>query len=628
MAIRQLSEVDLKSLVPAAGFHKSPVAWEDQVFYFLLVDRFSDNNEKGFKDIPGNVVTSGTTPLFTPADNRNAIQNAADASAWREAGNRYAGGNLKGLTSKIGYLKRLGITAIWISPVFQQVSFQETYHGYGIQDFLRVNQHFGTDQDLKDLVKSAHENGIFVILDIILNHVGDIFDYDQSRMPRYTDGHGNFDPRWDGNSYPVVGFRDKSGKPSLPFTRTDPASPAAFPRAEDAVWPVEFQNPDYYTRKGHITNFDFDPEFREGDFFGLKDVHHGSGDKVDDYIPSRALLDLCEVFKYWIAFADLDGYRIDTVKHMDPGATRIFGSAIHEFAQSIGKDNFLLIGEITGGRTFAFDTLQLTGLDAALGIDEIPDKMEFLAKGFRNPDDYFSLFRNSALIGQSSHTWLRDKVVTFFNDHDQVSKGQDKARFCANPTEAKLVLSALALNVTTLGIPCVYYGTEQSFNGHGSGDGADRFIREAMFGGKFGSYESRGVHFFNEDSPVYTELSRILEIRRARPALRRGRQFLRPISGDGQHFGIPQMVGNQIRSVVPWSRILSDAEIVLAINTDANNSSTAWVTIDASLHRQGDHLSCLYSTDRAQIGSQVGIEARNGLSVHLTVPAAGFVIFE
>ena len=97
-----------------------------------------------------------------------------------------------------------------------------------------------------------------------------------------------------------------------------------------------------------------------------------------------------------------------------------------------------------------------------MGVDEIPDKMEFLAKGRRNPNDYFSLFRNSELVGRGSHTWFRNKVVTFFNDHDQVSKGSQKARFCADPDGFKLVLNALALNVTTLGIPCVYYGTDSA----------------------------------------------------------------------------------------------------------------------------------------------------------------------
>jgi glycosidase len=627
MAIKQLSDLDLKSLSNSRGFQQSPAAWEDHVFYFLLVDRFSNDKEKSYRDIAGDVVTTGTIPPFTPAQNQNAIKNEDDASKWRNAGTKYVGGTLKGLTSKIGYLKRLGINAIWISPVLKQVNFQETYHGYGIQDFLQVNPRFGTDQDLKDLVKTAHENGIFVVLDIILNHVGNVFSYDPTRQPNYKDAKGNFDPRWDNNPYPVLGFNDKKGHPVIPFTRTDPTNSADFPDTNSAVWPVEFQNPSFYMQKGRISNFDHDPEFREGDFFDLKDVHQGSG-SVDNYAASQAFLDLCEVYKYWIAFADLDGFRVDTVKHMDRGATRLFGSVIHEFTQSIGKDNFLLIGEITGGRSFAFETLEITGLDAALGVDEIPDKMEFLVKGRRNPNDYFSLFRNSELVGRGSHTWFRNKVVTFFNDHDQVSKGSQKARFCADPDGSKLVLNALALNATTLGIPCVYYGSEQSFNGHGGGDAADRYIREAMFGGGFGSFESKGFHFFNEDNRVYQELSKILKIRREKPALRRGRQFLRPISGDGQNFGLPEMIGNQIRSIVPWSRILSDTEIVLAINTDPNQAKTAWATIDASLHREGDFLTCIYSTDDAQIGKQVKVETKNGLSVELTVPAAGFNIFE
>ena len=615
MPLRSLADLHLDDLIRGATFTPSPTAWEDQVLYFLLVDRFSDGNEKGYRDLNGNVVNTGTTSLFQPADALNAVQTPTDAARWRGAGGRFVGGKLAGVTSKLGYLKRMGVTALWLSPVFKQVAFQETYHGYGIQDYLQVNPRFGTADDLKKLVDTAHANGMRVILDIILNHTGNVFTY-----------KGVLDPRWDGNLHDVRGFNDSHGSASLPFVRTDPSNPAAFPGPDDAVWPVEFQDPATFTRKGHISNFDFDPEFREGDFFDLKDVHHGVG-PVDAYQPSEALMHQLDAYKYWMAFADLDGYRVDTVKHMDPGATRLFGSAMHEFAARIGKDNFYLIAEITGGRSFAFDTLGITGLDAALGIDEIPDKLEFLAKGFRNPTDYFNLFRNSELIGQGSHTWFRNKVVTFFNDHDQVSKGQNKARFCADTAKAKGVLSALALNVMTLGIPCIYYGTEQSFDGHGSGDGADKFIREAMFGGEFGSFASRGRHFFDEDSPVYRELQKILKVRDADRIYTRGRQFLRPISGDGLSFGLPVMLGGQILSVVPWSRLLDDQEAVLAINTDMDNPRTAWVTIDASLHKPNDKLMCIYSTDAAQISTQVTVEPRNGLAVFLTVPTAGFVIY-
>ena len=152
---------------------------------------------------------------------------------------------------------------------------------------------------------------------------------------------------------------------------------------------------------------------------------------------------------------------------------------IHEFAQGLGKENFYLIGEITGGRSYAYTKLEVTGLDAALGVDDIPDKLEFLVKGWRDPQEYFDLFRNSLLVRKGSHVWFRNKVVTVLDDHDQVRKGGSKARFCADRPPASLAVAALALNATTLGIPCIYYGSEQMFDGEGSGDSADRYIREA-----------------------------------------------------------------------------------------------------------------------------------------------------
>jgi glycosidase len=609
--VKRLSELNFVSLSPAGGLFPSPIAWEDQTFYFLMLDRFSDGRENGYKDNEGNLVRSGTTPAYSPAGAENAVKTEADAAHWREAGTKYVGGTLKGLESKIGYLKRLGVTALWISPIFKQVRFRETYHSYGIQNFLEVEPHFGSREDLREVVRTAHANGIYVVLDIILNHAGNAFSYS-----------GEQDHPWTGGMYPVEGFNDKDGNPTIPFVK---ANPQNLPDYDGALFPVELQQPDTFTRKGYIKNWDYDPEFREGDFFDLKDIDHGYG-SADDYQVSAALRHLCEAYKYWIAYADIDGFRIDTVKHMDRGATRYFVSVIREFAQGIGKENFFLLGEITGGRKRAYETLELTGLSAALGIDDIPDKLEYLVKGYRNPNEYFSLFRNSELVNKSSHIWFRNKMVTSFDDHDQVRKGNQKARFCADADASKVVLNVLALNALTLGIPCIYYGSEQCFDGRG---GSDRYIRESMFGGEFGAFRTRGLHFFNEDNPVYRELAKVLEIRRKNIVLRRGRQYLRPISAadDGVCFSLPEMVGGEIRSVVPWSRIFNGKEMLLAINTDYDQPKTAWVTIDNDLHQGGDVLQCIYSKDAAQIGQSVTVEARNGKAVLITVPAAGLVIF-
>jgi len=183
MPIRSLAELQLDELIRNKKFTPSPAAWEDEVLYFLLVDRFSDGREKGYRDLDGNVVDTGATELFRRGDALNAVKTPEDAKRWREAGAGYVGGTLPGITSKLGYLKRLGVTALWLSPVLKQVAFQQTYHGYGIQDYLQVNPHFGTADDLRALVDTAHANGMRVILDIILNHTGDVFFLQSRSLP-------------------------------------------------------------------------------------------------------------------------------------------------------------------------------------------------------------------------------------------------------------------------------------------------------------------------------------------------------------------------------------------------------------------------------------------------------------
>jgi glycosidase len=105
------------------GYHPSPRDWPDQVFYFFLIDRFSDGNE----DPPGG------TPLYSATDNGNAIGTEADAAAWRATGAVWQGGTLQGARSKIGYLQQLGVTALWVSPVLRQRPGVNDYHGYGVQ---------------------------------------------------------------------------------------------------------------------------------------------------------------------------------------------------------------------------------------------------------------------------------------------------------------------------------------------------------------------------------------------------------------------------------------------------------------------------------------------------------------
>ena len=216
---KSLLELDFASLTRRT-FTPSPAAWEDQVLYFLLLDRFSDGKEKdGYRDNADRPVQSGSTPLYRPEDSGRV-----DYETWFRAGGDWQGGTLQGLKSKLGYLRRLGITALWVSPIFRQVAFEPSYHGYGIQNFLDVDPHFGTRAEFRDFVQAAHEQGIYVILDIIAHHTGNVFAYDADRYTTHDPASGQWynDPRWDGKPYAVKGFNDRDGRPTLPFDSSDP----------------------------------------------------------------------------------------------------------------------------------------------------------------------------------------------------------------------------------------------------------------------------------------------------------------------------------------------------------------------------------------------------------------------
>lgn len=651
-----LKEIDLDKMIRGRSYYPSPFAWEDEVLYFLLVDRFSDGKEYGgFADLSGSPVSGPAPERSTPLFNLEYACKA-DRNKWFDAGKGWCGGTIAGLYDKLGYLKRLGISAIWLSPIFKQVAGSQDYHGYGIQNFLDVDPHFCPRgrRDLKDFVAAAHEQGIRVILDIILNHGGDVFAYPDDNRYYYYRGM-----QWD-----AKGFRQKSGESgSLPFGPINIAyHPEAWP--DGAVWPEEFQQQDVWTRQGEITEKGWDrfPEYLDGDFSSLKDIDHGRAlvdedilkkpnsqrnlrRRIKGFRPSPTLFHLAEVYKFWIAYADIDGYRLDTVKHMEPGAVRVFANIIHEFAQSIGKENFYLIGEVTGGRAHAVRILNTTGLDAALGIDDIQDKMEFLVKGWRSPgnplsdeqEGYFDLFKNSLLEGKNTHQWYGKHIVVMFDDHDQVGE-KHKFRFCGQGMDSyNLLKAAIGLNLTSAGIPCIYYGTEQAFNGadlrrDADSSYSDVFLRECMFGGPFGSLQSTGRHFFNENHETYEFIKKVCDLRNEHIALRRGRQYLREVSASGKEgeFFYPQPVGGEMRYVAAWSRIFSDSEYLCAINTCINEPLTVWVTLDEKLNPPGKEMECLLSTVANECGSpgiRRTVEAKNGSAIQITVPGAGFVVY-
>ncbi len=274
IAERSLCDIGWKTLTKERSYYPSPDDWRDEVLYFLFLDRFSDGKEYGgFGDATEAPVAGPTAERTTPQFELSTDAWTADRDAWFRAGKTWCGGNLAGLRDKLGYLKRMGVTAVWLSPVFRQVTESDDYHGYGTQNFLDVDPHFGTRDELKELVAAAHQQGIRVILDIILNHGGDVFAYEGNHPYYYHEG----------NTWPVEGFRlDRHDNGSIDFSAHGVANhEGAWPAG--AVWPSDFSSPEAWARKGEIRNWDGFPEYLDGDFLSLKEIHHGDAPKDSSY---------------------------------------------------------------------------------------------------------------------------------------------------------------------------------------------------------------------------------------------------------------------------------------------------------------------------------------------------------
>jgi glycosidase len=604
------------SLTPRGPVFPSPASWRDQFLYFLLPDRFSDGRES-------------TRPAFDPA--RPGQFRAPDTAAWMRSGRNFAGGTLNGIRTQLDYLAGLGVTALWIGPVWKQRADLDTYHGYGIQNFLDVDPRFGTRQDLRNLVDDAHARGMYVILDIIYNHTGNNFFYDDLGSPRPTMPY-----HW-GEPYPIHGWRDATGSSTRTTTPPDDV--------ESGVWPEEFQDLNLYTRAGQIGRWDPEPwenplhpdtEFRRGDFFDLKDLN------------PRALGLLLDAYRYWIALSDCDGFRIDTVKHVSFDASRHFCGGIREYAESIGKENFLLLGEVTGGAAMTHSYLDIFGrnLDAALDIGDPAARLTNLGKGFLAAADYFRQFDGHDHLG--SHRVVGRYHVSVLDDHDMV--GRAKRRFSAgNASQARhlQVAHTVGVQLTTLGIPCIYYGTEQSFDGSadyhdsvaeprdpwGNVPFEDRYIREAMFGGAFGAFRTAGCHFFDPAHPAYLRIAAIARLRAgsgaAGLALRRGRQYARETSAQGFDFTIPAP-----GKLFAYSRILLEQEVVVAVNPNGALPDGAHVTIDAGLHPEGSSLKVLYhghwsdaELRTPSVGLEVAVRRQGGrATIRVDLPPGGMII--
>ncbi|MBC7442739.1 MAG: pullulanase-type alpha-1,6-glucosidase [Ramlibacter sp.] len=547
----------------------------NEQFYFVMTDRFKDG------DPANNTAGLGTDPMATGFDPTNK--------------GFYNGGDLAGLKSSLDYIQGLGTTALWLTPSFMNnpvqgvgVNASAGYHGYWITDFTRIDPHLGTNAELASLITDAHSRGIKVYFDIITNHTADLIDnaqktytyVDKATSPYKTAAGVAFDPA------------DYAGKSDFPAMNTSsfPYTPSLTPANANRKVPAWLNDPTLYHNRGDST---FQGESAlDGDFSGLDDLMTENPTVVNGFI---------DVYKKWVDIG-IDGFRIDTVKHVNLEFWQTWSKGVLDYAQTQGKPDFFMFGEVydaDAAKTSPF--VRKTDLGSVLDFGFQSQATSFAsgnsAKGLSQlfaSDDLYTTPRSSA-----------SALPTFLGNHDMGRIGSF-LKSTASPLQRDTL--AHELMFLTRGQPVVYYGDEQGF----AGPGGDKDARQSMFATKVADYANQplitgeaagSVDRFGTDAPLYTKISALSTLRRDHPALATGAQIERfADTGAG---------------IYAFSRVDRTQKIEHLV---AVNNSTAAKTVTVPTLTNGASFSVLYGN-----GTPAASTATGDLSV--TVPALGSVVF-
>ena len=503
---------------PLDAVRARPAAGE--LIYFLLPDRFENGdpaNDRG--GLKGDRLKTG----FDPA-----------------AKGFYHGGDLKGLMQRLDYIKGLGATAVWVGPVFKNKPVQGApgqesagYHGYWITDFTRVDPHFGTNADFKALVDAAHARGLKVYMDIIANHTADVIQYRE----RAADGGFPYRSRADypysrkgGTAGTAInpGFAGDEDSSAGNFAKlTDPAfayTPFVPAGEEHAKVPEWLNDPAFYHNRGNTTFTGESSRF--GDFVGLDDLFTEH---------PRVREGMIAIYRQWIEDFGIDGYRIDTARHVDPGFWEAFIPPMLEAAKAKGIPNFTIFGEVAREEPSNGYIAQYTrrdGYPAVLDFAFEGSVRAVLAQG-KGTNVLAELFDGDVLYEGGEQAALA--MPTFLGNHDMGRFSSlirhDMPGISEAELEARVRLAHVML-LTLRGSPVIYYGDEQGF----VGDGNDMDGREDMFPSRTASYLDNSVldatrppaaDHFDPAHPFYRMIRELAALRAAHPALARGRQVVR-----------------------------------------------------------------------------------------------------
>lgn len=456
--------------------------WQAQSIYQIFTDRFFDGDPSN-NNASGSAGTNGTS---------------------------VHGGDFKGIEQKLDYIKALGATAIWISPVVRN-GFGE-YHGYSGRDFYSVDPHWGTLSNLQAMVNAAHARGILVIQDVVVNH-GSTLNNINGNTAFNTNGYSL---SYSGSTKYAAPFNTNSTNPNLT---------------------------NLFHNSGAIQDYGSTTQTELGELSGLDDFRTESA-----YVRTN----MAAIYNFWITNAGFDGFRVDTVKHCEMGFWQDWCPRIRDFATTNGKPNFFMFGEVFDGSDAKNGSYSGTKGGGPFKLDSLLDYPLFFAAqnvfewggATKQIEDHYNA------LASNYDPNVVNQLVTFLDNHD-TTRFLNSAN--ANGDTNRLTV-ALEFLYTSRGIPCLYSGTEQAFNG-----GADPANREDMFDGAFEQGPSLGDNF-NMTHPLFRLVAKLNNFRRLYPAM----------SG-GTHVNLwydPDSAG-----LFAYSRRLGTQEVFVVFNTAATSQS-------------------------------------------------------
>ena len=545
-----------------------------QRIYFVMPDRYA------------NASTANDAGGLTGPRTRTGLDPADPAF--------YHGGDLQGLTGDLQRIKDLGFTALWLTPVLKNDPVENgtaAYHGYWGLDFTTVDPHLGTDQDFADLTARAHALGLKVYLDVVVNHTADIV-------------------RLTGTSYTDIPYRDCHGKPFAPAryvkrafpclkASTMPRVPFLLPGDRAAKKPAWLNDPLNYHDRGNI---DFGSCsitcFEQGDFFGL-----------DDLFTEKPAVSagLAQIYSSWITRFKIDGFRVDTAKHVNAAFFGLWVPKVRAAARQAGIADFPVFGEVTLN-----DAVDLSEYVRDRGLPQVLDfPLQQVAtayasgasgaKGVANrlaDDDYF---RTANGIDPS--------FTTFLGNHDMGRAAQQiltQAPGLSGPSLVQHVLLGYDLLYLLRGAPAVLYGDEVGM----IGSGGDQQARQDMFPTQVSDWQTqqrvgsppigKGSSFAVTGNPIQAQLRTLSALRDAHPELSTGSSVVRYAQN----------------GVLVVSRIdlASGREIVVGFN---NGTSAARVTVATAT--PGASWSIAFGSGTAAGGLTLTIPAASAVAA---VPSA------